>query len=122
MYQIRINAIDGGGYEMTVGCQRFFYGTHVAMVAELNNYLETQQKTEAQYNRFKSMASDVKDHNPLRTTIGAGGEWAPGSLSPAQPVFTYREPIDGTRLSPNSYGGTLTGANITGHAASSVRS
>ena len=111
MYQIRINAIDGGGYEMQVGCQRFFYGTHAAMVAELNNYLEKPQKTEAQYNRFKAQLSDAKDVNPLRTTFGAGGMLSPGTLSPAQPGFTYQEPIHELRFNhnPSTFTGPSTG-------------
>ena len=109
MYQIRINALEGGGYEMQVGCQRFFYGTHAAMMTELSNFMEHPEIVERQYNRFKAQISDAKDANPLRTTLGAGGEWAPGTLSPAQPGFTYTEPINGIRFNPNSAGGTFNG-------------
>ena len=107
MYQIRINAIDGGGYELQIGCQRFFYGTREAMMIELQTYMDKPQKTEEQYNRFKAQISDAKDANPLRTTLG--GEWAPGTLSHAQPGFPYTEPINGIRFNPNSASGTFNG-------------
>lgn len=127
MYQIRINALEGGGYEMNVGCQRFFYGTHAAMMTELSNFMEHPQIVERQYNHFKAMISDAKDANPLRTTLGAGGEWAPGtminrdpgamrpgSVYPANPPgFEYQEPIHELRFN-NIHPSTFTGPSTTG--------
>lgn len=127
MYQIRINALEGGGYEMNVGCQRFFYGTHAAMMTELSNFMEHPQIVERQYNHFKAQISDAKDAsaNPLRTTLGGGSEWAPGtvinrdlgamrpgSVYPANtPGFEYQESIHGIRFtnSPKIFTGPSTG-------------
>lgn len=126
MYQIRINAIEGGGYEMNVGCQRFFYGTHAAMMTELSNFMEHPEIVERQYNRFTTgqTRSAEANVNPLRTTLG-GGSW--GGLTQAGPSgFEYREPIDGIRftngphsfIEPNTNTlGQIRGAGNTGGSA-----